>query len=530
MDYVKGDICGGHIQVLEDEDAFGTQGRKTRRHVEEREKVTRVLHGKKGLELFLQCYQLILWKQVHWLIKEKGFPSELEIVTRDLWALRLQNLKTKAGDTSESDTQPTFFTSTSEESGSATSYDRRRRPKHRWLGKDIPKLLDTLGLCYLGMLLLRLPCSLGDIHKWAEDESIIYIRAIRFIPKEMRSRLPAQGFGALDTRSVLKPDQLQRAVRELVLYYHREFGILFPAINSPLLSFKYIRDLALPLDIYLATKELANILGYSFAYQLSGVRHRITELPELRLMSLIVVALKLVQSFDGRERSPKTDNEAASLVVDWGVWRKSIEEPIFAPGCLPKGGEINMAECDVFNLSKSQLDQYMDWYEKMWVDDAEPKMPEHLLRLFPPGRAEVGPTNEGRGSENNEGPSHFSTDEQIIGVLRKVQGSLKHQKAFSSENTDPQGHKAQEDIINRPGSQYKTYRREDDLPLPARALYEAAAKAIGISVKTLIAAIVQAEWGLQMWAEADRKMAHERANRAETEGGDHDGSEATNST
>ena len=332
---------------------------------------------------------------MHWLVKEKGFPSELEVIAhnfavslsplsspaditiqvviRDLWALRLQTLKTKAGDPSESDTQSMIFTSTSQESDSATTYDRRRRPKHRWLGKDIPKLLDTLGLCYLGMLLLRFPCSLGDVNRWAEDESIVYTRAIRFIPKEMKSRLPAQGFGALDTRSVLKPDQLQKAVRELVLYYNKEFGICFPAVNFPLLSFKYIKELALPLDIYLAVKELAGILGYPFSYKLSSARHRITELPELQLMSLIIVALKLSQGFDARERRPKTDNEAAGLIIDWDTWQKFTEVPEFVPGALPKGGEINLVEGDVFNLSKGQMDQYMDWYGKMWVDDAEPK-------------------------------------------------------------------------------------------------------------------------------------------------------------
>lgn len=40
---------------------------------------TIVLRGRRGFELFLQCYQLILQKQVHWLINEKGFPAELEV-------------------------------------------------------------------------------------------------------------------------------------------------------------------------------------------------------------------------------------------------------------------------------------------------------------------------------------------------------------------------------------------------------------------------------------------------------------------
>ena len=40
---------------------------------------TIVLRGRKGFELFLQCYQLILRKQVHWLVSEKHFPKELEV-------------------------------------------------------------------------------------------------------------------------------------------------------------------------------------------------------------------------------------------------------------------------------------------------------------------------------------------------------------------------------------------------------------------------------------------------------------------
>jgi hypothetical protein len=39
-------------------------------------------------------------------------------------------------------------------------------------------LIETLGLCYLGILLLRLPTSLGEVYKWAAKEEIIYIRAV----------------------------------------------------------------------------------------------------------------------------------------------------------------------------------------------------------------------------------------------------------------------------------------------------------------------------------------------------------------
>jgi hypothetical protein len=125
-------------------------------------------------------------------------------------------------------------------------------------------------------------------------------------------------------------------------------------------------------------------------------------------------------------------------------------------------------------------------------------VPEHLLRLFPVGRAEE------RGASNNENSQHPLTDERLVDVIREVHRSLKHQKAFPESACS----QSQKTGVSRPGSRYKTYKREEDLPPAAHALYEAAAKVIGASVKTLVATVLQTEWNLQMWAEADRKMAH----------------------
>src|SRR5579871_242360 len=67
----------GFRQVESDEDDFGTQGRVTSKKREEKEKVEKTLKGRAARKLYLCCWQLVLWKQVHWLIKEKGCPEEL---------------------------------------------------------------------------------------------------------------------------------------------------------------------------------------------------------------------------------------------------------------------------------------------------------------------------------------------------------------------------------------------------------------------------------------------------------------------
>lgn len=83
-------------------------------------------------------------------------------MVKDLWALRLQLLKSKTDATSDEDTvfssQPQSETETE---------DKHEGVGREWKvrGKDMPRLIETLGLCYLGTILLRLPVSIGEMHR-----------------------------------------------------------------------------------------------------------------------------------------------------------------------------------------------------------------------------------------------------------------------------------------------------------------------------------------------------------------------------
>lgn len=133
----------------------------------------------------MQCYQLILWKQCHWLVTVKEFPRELETIVRDLWGLRVGVLHTSREERSgyRSGTGTMGFSSTSEGNSDTggtgvKSFGSRKSRKSAVEEERLPKLIETLGLCYLGILLLRLPTSLGEVYKWAAKEEIIYIRAV----------------------------------------------------------------------------------------------------------------------------------------------------------------------------------------------------------------------------------------------------------------------------------------------------------------------------------------------------------------
>lgn len=63
-----------------DEDEFtGQAAKKSKRQREAEEKAATFVKGHEAVELYLQCFQFILWKQVHWLVNTKGYPAELEV-------------------------------------------------------------------------------------------------------------------------------------------------------------------------------------------------------------------------------------------------------------------------------------------------------------------------------------------------------------------------------------------------------------------------------------------------------------------
>jgi RNA polymerase I-specific transcription initiation factor RRN7 len=179
----------GFTQTQQDEDDWNAQGKKSRKKREEKERVETVLRGSDARELYLQCYQLILWKQCHWLVTVKGFPKELEVVVRDLWGLRLGIIHKQREERSgySSGTGTMIFSSTSEGdntdtdgSGFKSMSSRRSKKSGNSVRGDekLPKLIETLALCYLGMLLMRLPTSLGEISKWTTRDEIVYNRAV----------------------------------------------------------------------------------------------------------------------------------------------------------------------------------------------------------------------------------------------------------------------------------------------------------------------------------------------------------------
>lgn len=150
-----------------------------------REKERRQLTGEAGKLLYLEALQLLLRKQLLWLIKEKGHREELETVVRDLWDLRIRGATAlsqgaASGAASEEvlevfSSQPTVVESTQLWSSRSKAQDWSAE---RGLSWPTPSMGDTLALCYLGCYLLRIPTRLGELIKWANDFTFPYRHSV----------------------------------------------------------------------------------------------------------------------------------------------------------------------------------------------------------------------------------------------------------------------------------------------------------------------------------------------------------------
>lgn len=168
-----------------EEDVRGL-GQVTRRKKSDAEQFgpRRRLAGAAARTLFLECLQIILRKQVAWLTKEENHPAELESVVKDLWDLRVRGCPREEDD----DKRDVKFhssqddLSTPDENGGFTgkeqSWDSSTGSK--W---PIPSVVETLVLCYLACLLLRIPTTLGDIRNWANGGRMPYKKAVRVLPQ-----------------------------------------------------------------------------------------------------------------------------------------------------------------------------------------------------------------------------------------------------------------------------------------------------------------------------------------------------------
>ena len=245
------------------------------------------------------------------------------------------------------------------------------------------------------------------------------------------------------------------------------------------------------MEIYTASQRIANLLSTPFTFPTIGGKQATSAFPEVQLIAILVIAVKLYHPFDGVDRRAITLTEPGVMTIDWDVWsekQRIFEGRLTSGGEIGRGNEIKVKEQEVLDMTADQIDEYLDWYERTWVEDGNQEqkkrgLPTQLLDMFPIGRL------DGSSAPTIDLEATASAEQDALDAkLQAVQGSLKMRDIVSKEKEGKS-----KVPVRRIGAFYKRYRKEEDLPPHARTFYEAAADLIGISLSTLILAVLQTE-------------------------------------
>ncbi|KAL6708023.1 hypothetical protein ACN47E_003457 [Coniothyrium glycines] len=499
----------GLVRGEDDEDNFMNATRvvtrKQKVDQDEDQKVAKHFSGRLAFDLYLKCLQLLLRHQVWFLVKEQGFPAELEPIVFDLWALRIARFGDKIAGTheqSESQSSSQAFSTLASEDSDATDDDTHRRKSRKvrssqTLAKE-PNLSDCLALCYLGILTLRLPTTPGDFYKWIIDGKLLYNGAIKVLPLAMRDRLPPVYHAVLDPTTNFKFKKFYAAVTDLQISYEHDHGIVWPALNVPLLLFRCVKELALPLQIYDTVTRLANLLGYDFVFHHGGKKTiGVRDLPEAQLIGCLIVSVKLLYPLDDTARQRKIATEPMAIFMDWDEWRHQMrkvkDEHRGETDRYTSEELMELSEHEVFTMQDNQMDQYLDFYGDTFLDPAviqrttdNDDFRRALYQMFPLG---------------GEGHHHKAVQLSRVPPLQK---KLDKVKAVQNVMKMTPVQRDEDDLeetgpIVFSGRRYASWRQKEEIPENGRVLYEEAARLIGLSMDMLILVVCSIEAKIERW-------------------------------
>ncbi|EMC96823.1 hypothetical protein BAUCODRAFT_34214 [Baudoinia panamericana UAMH 10762] len=439
--------------------------------------------------------------------RPKNLPEELESLVRDLWALRLQKLQNRVLYDTESETETQsqqVFSSQSEGDTSASESSHASRRRSAKKAKGTPNLSDLLALCYVGTLLLREPVTVADLHGWVTHGELLYYRAAKEVPLDMRERLPPTYQDQFEPHHVGPAQKLHQNVVDTLKVLDDSFGMAMPPINHPLILYRWVRDLSLPIEIFAATTNLARALELDFAYRLDvppatkGVELRF---PELRLMTLLVAATKLLYPCDEIARYSTSATNVSAISMDWSAWANlqtfddrtdRHDEPP-----LPFQTAVGFGNADILAASEQQLDGYLDWFEHNLASEdiretrkagKDIELRRTLFGMFPAHGVDAASTERAAVSA--------AQSDDVSDRLRRSQTLLRSRPTIKVMGSGD---------MKEIGSFYRRFRSVDELVGPVKVLYQRAAGLAGFSLAGMVRAVVLVEQKMQNMEESMRK-------------------------
>ncbi|KAH7133487.1 hypothetical protein EDB81DRAFT_762796 [Dactylonectria macrodidyma] len=443
-----------------DEEDAGKRGAVAKREKEIKDRELRHLTGQAGRDLYLECLQLILRNQLAWLVGSKGHREELETVARDLWDLRTRGSSSLVTEDTPQEGGLEMFSSqpATEElvkgvdntKSRAQSWDPSRGPE--W---PMPKMLETLAICYLSCVLLRIPTGIGELCIWVNGGSMSYKRAYYDLPQEMQDRLPSAYTRALKLplRAPLQGVNLHYTVMNMALSYYHNYGMLFPAISDTPILTTYTKLLALPVEAVVIARSIISVMNLGFQMPIHKSRLFIIDYPEILLVSVAVVATKLALPFGDGPQFPRISGVDEDLRFDWDIWRDEMDEAddLLAPHNEPSFEKVTADQ--VTSMTPEQLEKFFAHI----ASQIDKKNDNAISRFFP---SEDAPPLEP--------PRHESTENEIDDRIRRILSVTVKVDEGDLSSGD-------EDASKRE-STYDAFRAVEDLTDTARDFYATAGK------------------------------------------------------
>ncbi|KAK0643489.1 putative ribosomal protein [Cercophora newfieldiana] len=508
----------GYIQYEVDvDDNFGKMGRVSRKKKEVRQKVQKHLAGNAAKELFLECFQVILRKQVAWMVGRGAHP-ELETVVRGLWELRTRGFvglgvvegKGKGRESQSQGTQGTQGGSSeggglvmysSQGEGASTDDERGRggrgrRGRRSWEGEDwaLPAMMDGLGMVYLGCLMRQEPVRIGDVFRWAKSGQMPFLGAIDLLPQEWSDRLPGWAQKALLTRyAKFEGSELHAAVADLMLGYREHYEMIFPKLPVASLLLIWIKDLALPPEVHRSAQELCSRLSLVFTFPtrenlvrgpIKALKHTFLDIPDVLLAVSLVVVTKYLYPLDGVERFPIDENDPLVLKMDWSMW--VAEFPKSEAKARTRIDFEKLDPGEIWSMSKDEVVEYLDWFQETQIEK-NPKYETDINNLFP--LRDVRPPRVVKDLGEDE----------ILARSKRVQAAM--------TRVDPRPEPgAADEPVHRLGDLHQCFKEVGELEGPAKRLYEVAAEMAGIALEDFVKAVHSIEKMMISWQKKEKRL------------------------
>ena len=461
-------------------------------------------------------------KQLRWLIDIQKLPNELEVcrssfvvgwvatadfcqvLAKDIWVLRLQTIQSKVSHESETDTEglsSQVFSSQSESEAESDSRSSRRSRRDDAKPKEgTPNLSDLLSICYIATLLLRIPMTVANMHGWINRGELLFYRGSREVSLPMRERLPPRYQRLLEPQELLPPEKLHKSIVRTLAMYNKEFGMVIPPINSSLVLYRWIKDLALPLEVFAACQRLAKILNVdgTFVLTFNVGTNVVLRYPETRLMALVVVATKLLFPFDHIERQTNSATDLSALSLDWNAWaevHKAEQDTQHPQAQLTFEQAFKLDESECLEAADDTLDAYLDWYEETVASEdvrghgreaQDADLRRTFFRMFP-RRSDQWP-----GKQLHTRPPAETSAKNIS----EIQSVLLRPRVVQLTA----GRK-----VDQVGTSYRRIRHAEDLSGPAKVFYGKAAELAGLPPEGMVRAVFLTERKLGKSEERLRK-------------------------